>query len=72
MAQFSEVVRNFIEPTTAKVVGFVGQGLWLAGENLFTFHVGGLSKRDAKNILADFIIIRASSPYNMILGRSWI
>ncbi|CAH1428426.1 unnamed protein product [Lactuca virosa] len=69
-AHLPKAVRNFVEPATTAVVGFVGQAVWPEGRISLPFTLVEYQKDVRKTILADFIIIKSYSPYSMLLGRT--
>nr|XP_043633590.1 uncharacterized protein LOC122604790 [Erigeron canadensis] len=56
-------------PPTAPLVGFSGQVSWPLGTISLPVTLYDYRGRMSKTIITDFMIIRAPSPYNIILGR---
>ena len=63
-------VRGYLKPPSAPVVGFAGQSVWPLGKIHLPFTLTDWDSGNRKTILAEFIIIRAPSRYNAILGRT--
>lgn len=70
LAQLLETFTSFVGPATSAVVGFAGKAVCPEGKISFPFTLVDYQKDMEKTILADFIIIKASSPHNMLLGRT--
>lgn len=63
-------IQKYSRPTTSTVVGFAGQSVYTMGKIPLPFTVEDYRGRIWKIILTQFLIIRAPSPYNMLLGRT--
>lgn len=61
---------NYVQPATSVVVGLAGQSIWPVGRVSLPFTLKDYMGSMHKTILTEFIVIRASSPYNMLLGRT--
>ncbi|KAL4580201.1 hypothetical protein LXL04_016385 [Taraxacum kok-saghyz] len=70
LSRLPEEVQKFVRPATSSVVGFAGQSVWPEGKISLPFTLEDYTGKNRKTILAEFIIIKASSPYNMLLGRT--
>ncbi|GJX97850.1 hypothetical protein Tco_0353648 [Tanacetum coccineum] len=58
-----------LQPPTTPLVGFVGQKSWPLGIISLPLTLINYRGHIRKTIMVEFMIIRASSPYNVILGR---
>ena len=67
-------VKGFVRPTPSSltVIGFAGEPVRPEGRISLPFTLEDYAEDRRKTILADFVIIRAESPYNMLLGRTGI
>ncbi|GJW39174.1 reverse transcriptase domain-containing protein [Tanacetum coccineum] len=54
---------------TSPLVGFSGQVLWPLGVITTSFTFSYYAGKGSRTITTDFMIVRAPSPYNVILGR---
>ncbi|GJR91868.1 reverse transcriptase domain-containing protein [Tanacetum coccineum] len=67
--QLSNEAKALIRAPTSPLVGFASQVSWpleIITASLTLFDYNG---KGSKTIMTDFMIVRASSPYNVILGR---
>lgn len=67
-----EEVKCFIQPITSSMVGFAGQEVWPVGLIFIPFMLENYENSLNKTILADFIIIKAPYPYNMLHGKTML
>ena len=63
-------IQEFTRLPTSSVVGFAGQAVWPEGKISLPFTLVDYTGCRRKTVLADFIVIRATSQYNMLLGRT--
>ncbi|GKB73826.1 reverse transcriptase domain-containing protein [Tanacetum coccineum] len=66
--QLTPEEKKQIRPSTAPLVGFAGQISWPLGLITLPVTVRDYRGHVSKTITAEFMIIRAPSPYNIILG----
>lgn len=58
-----------LRPPESPLIGFAGQKLWPIGVVTLHLTLSDYMGKGSKIIMTEFMIIRAPSPYNMILGR---
>ncbi|GKC48866.1 hypothetical protein Tco_1071611 [Tanacetum coccineum] len=61
--------KKTIRPPTTQLVGFAEQVSWLLGLITLPITLHDYRGHISKTVMVDFMIVRAPSPYNIILGR---
>ncbi|PWA94888.1 reverse transcriptase domain-containing protein [Artemisia annua] len=67
--QLNDEQKKTMRPPKTPLVGFSGQLLWPLGVVTLSLTMSDYRGRGSKTIMAEFMVIRAPSPYNVILGR---
>ncbi|GJU96072.1 retrotransposon gag domain-containing protein [Tanacetum coccineum] len=67
--QLTDETKASIRPLTSPLIGFAGQVLWPHGIITIPFTLFDYEGKGNKTITTDFMVVRAPSPYNIILGR---
>ena len=68
--KLSKETQNFLRPAAAPVIGFSGEPVWPRGKIHLPLTMLDWEKNHEKTVLAEFIVIKAPSRYNAILGRT--
>lgn len=61
-------VQKYLKSAISPVVGFAGQSVWIMGKISLPFTLEDYRDSIQKTILTKFIMIKAPSLYNMLLG----
>ncbi|GJY94690.1 hypothetical protein Tco_0511051 [Tanacetum coccineum] len=69
LLQLDNKTKASLRLLTSPLVGFSGQVLWPLGVITASFTFSDYAGKGSRTITTDFMIIRASYPYNVILGR---
>ncbi|GJX84332.1 reverse transcriptase domain-containing protein [Tanacetum coccineum] len=67
--QLYEDQKATMRPPKTPLSSFSGQLLWPLGVVTLSFKLFDYRGRGSKSIMAEFMVVRAPSPYNVILGR---
>ncbi|GJU07443.1 reverse transcriptase domain-containing protein [Tanacetum coccineum] len=67
--QLTNEAKTLMRSPTSPLIGFAGQVLWPLGVINIPSTLFDYNGRGSKMIITDFMIVRAPSPYNVILGR---
>ncbi|KAI3493481.1 hypothetical protein L1887_41873 [Cichorium endivia] len=64
-----QVIKDTLQPATRRLVGFTGHSIWPVGTIYLAFTLRSCEGRLYKTVLLEFVVVRAPSEHNMILGR---
>ncbi|KAI3739892.1 hypothetical protein L2E82_30304 [Cichorium intybus] len=64
-----QVIKEELKPARGRLVGFTGHSIWPIGTISLPFTLKSFDGKLHKTSLIDFVVVRAPSEHNMILGR---
>lgn len=67
--QMRSVQKATLQPPTTPLTGFSGQTMWPLGILTLPLTLYDYQGKGSKTVMIEFMVIRAPSPYNVILGR---